>query len=291
MAHVGGSHVLGKAAAVVVPVAVSTVLTCMVGALLPPVVGAVLFWGGLGCAVALTMGRGEELAVRALYWARTPSAGELAALAPALTVLCRHSLGPPLTRIWVLPLSARWVGAQGAGRSAVLVSEGLLQTVQDRRLPTGQAAAVLAHAAALVRSGRTRSDLLVEFWTTPWQVVHAVVVALGRSVGASVAFAGAWRLRFVVLGLAVVRSACEGPLWVAALLAVILALSYVAPYWERAWQRRLTRIGDALVAEVGLGPDLAQFLSAGRVTAQTRERLAVLRPLVPAAARPVLVEP
>src|SRR5674476_1326246 len=75
---------------------VSTVLTCMVGALLPPLPGLTLFAGGLTLAAVLSAGGLEQPAVRLLGRARVLSEAEAAALAPALALLCKKSFGPPM---------------------------------------------------------------------------------------------------------------------------------------------------------------------------------------------------
>ncbi len=52
------------------PVAVSTVLTFVVGAVLPATLGLALFVVGLATMVALLLGAGESAAVRILFRAR-----------------------------------------------------------------------------------------------------------------------------------------------------------------------------------------------------------------------------
>jgi hypothetical protein len=66
---------------------VSTVLTCMVGALLPPLAGSALFYSGLALMGVLCVGALERPAVRLLSRARALSEAEAAALAPALALL------------------------------------------------------------------------------------------------------------------------------------------------------------------------------------------------------------
>src|SRR5674476_1151931 len=74
---------------------VSTVLTCMVGALLPPLPGLMLFVGGLALTIVLCAGGLERPAVRLLGRARVLSEVQAAALAPAIALLCQKGLGPP----------------------------------------------------------------------------------------------------------------------------------------------------------------------------------------------------
>ncbi len=229
------SHIVGKAAAVAVPVAVSTIVTCLVGAVLPLPAGAAVFWAGLGCAILLATGRAEGPAVRALLGARAPTPVELATLARALTLLCQHAMGPPLTQVWVAP-GTRQVGAKGAGRRTVIVSAGLVRAIQDGHLPARQAAAVIAQAAALVRAGCTRSDLLICLWTLPWQLLHSLTHALARTVGQIPLTSLAWRLRFLVFAIAVAQTTREGHPGIAVLTLAIGALTWAAPRWEQAWR-------------------------------------------------------
>src|SRR5665647_3049856 len=87
----GISHALARSPGLVV----STVLTCMVGALLSPLPGLTLFVGGLALVVVLCAGGLERPAVRLLGRARDLSDVEAAALAPAIALLCQRGLGPP----------------------------------------------------------------------------------------------------------------------------------------------------------------------------------------------------
>ncbi len=73
-----------KVLALTPAVVVSTVLTCLVGALLPPLAGLVLLVGGLTLTALLAAGVLEKQAVRVLYGARDLSPAEACALAPGL---------------------------------------------------------------------------------------------------------------------------------------------------------------------------------------------------------------
>src|SRR5674476_1423427 len=79
---------------------VSTVLTCMVGALLPPLPGLMLFVGGLALTIVLCAGGLERPAVRLLGRARVLSEVQAAALAPAIALLCQKGLGPPTVDLY-----------------------------------------------------------------------------------------------------------------------------------------------------------------------------------------------
>lgn len=93
--------------------AVSTVLTCMVGALLAPLAGLTLVVGGLALMVVLCAGGLERPAVRLLGHARIFTETEAAALAPAMTLLRQKGLGPPVVDLYTRD---REVGISAARR-------------------------------------------------------------------------------------------------------------------------------------------------------------------------------
>src|ERR1035437_5845822 len=111
---------------------VSTVLTCMVGALLPPLPGLTLFVGGLGLAAVLCAGGLEQPAVRLLDRARVLSEAEAAALAPAIALLCQKSLGPPTVKLYVRD-GEGGIRTGAAGGHSVVVSAGRSDRWLDRR--------------------------------------------------------------------------------------------------------------------------------------------------------------
>lgn len=141
---------------------VSTVLTCMVGALLSPLPGLMLFAGGLALMVVLCAGGLEGPAVRVLGHARVLSEAEAVALAPAIALLCQKGIGPPVVELYAHDGEVE-ISAGAAGRHSVVVSSGLLQSAQLGQLPADQAAGVIAAAVGRIRLGQTRFDVAVEF--------------------------------------------------------------------------------------------------------------------------------
>src|ERR1035437_3584846 len=126
----GMSHALARSPGLVV----STLLTCMVGALLPSLPGLALFVGGLTLTVVLCAGGLERPAVRLLGRARVLSEAEAAAMAPAIALLCQRGLGPPAVELYARDGEVG-ISAGAAGRRSVVVSAGLLQAVQLGHLP------------------------------------------------------------------------------------------------------------------------------------------------------------
>jgi hypothetical protein len=270
---------LTKALADVPGVAVSTVLTAALTSLLPGPLPWLAFLGALSITVGLLTVAGEQVAVRALHGARPLTQAEWAALAPAIVLLCQRGLGPPLVRLWLKP-GARTVSARGAGGRSVLVSAELVTQVRLGRLPPDQAAAVIGHAAGLVRVGAVRSELALELWTVPWRFLRRLGLAVGGFSGRLPLVRAIWRSPFVVgliaLGQGVTAGQSEAAV-AGALSAAVVALSYLVPRWERRWSTHLQAIGDGQVACAGLAPALAALLQRQSRAAATFERIHALR--------------
>lgn len=251
---------------------VSTLLTCMVGALLPPLPGLTLFAGGLGVTVVLCAGGLERPAVRLLGRARVLSEAEAAELAPTIVLLCRFGLGPPAIELFARD---REVGmsAGAAGRHSVVVSAGLLQAAHLGQLPADQAAGVIAAAVGRIRLGHTRFDVAMEFWTIPWQLIRALCLAIAKKVGLFPLTRFAWRIRFVVATVALTQSVADGRIGGGLVVAAFIALTYLAPRWQRRWDMRLQDDSDRFVADHELGGALGRFLRRCPPESRTLERI------------------
>lgn len=251
---------------------VSTVLTCVVGALLPPWAGLTLFVGGLTLTVVLCAGGLERTAVRLLGRGRVLSGAEAAALAPAIALLCQRCLGPPAvehyTRDGVVGISA---GA--AGRRSVVVSAGLLQAAQSGQLPADQAAGLIASAIGRIRLGQTRFDVAAEFWTLPWKLLLSVSLAITRMVGWVPLTRFAWRIRFVMAAVAVAQSVPDGRIAGGVVVAGFIILTYLAPPWQRRWDVCSQDDSDRFVADHDLGDALGRFLRRCPPEPRTLERI------------------
>jgi len=251
---------------------VSTVLTCMLGALLPPLPGLMLFVGGLALMVVLCAGGLERSAVRLLGHARGLSDAETAALAPAIALLCQKGIGPPVVELYARDGEVG-ISAGAAGRRSVVVSSGLLQASLLGRLPADQAAGVIAAAVGRIRLGQTRVDVAVGFWTIPWQLVRAAWVAIAQTVGLFPLTRFAWRIRFVVAAVAVTQSVPDGRIAGGVVSAVFIALTYLAPRWQRQWDTRSQDDADRFVADHELGDALGRFLRQWPPERRTLERI------------------
>lgn len=248
-----------QALAIAPGLAVSTVLTCMIGALLPPWAGLCLFIGGLTLMVLLCAGGLEDLAVRLVYRGRPLSEAEAAALAPAVTLLCQRRLGPPLVTLYVRPHHAG-ITAGAVGRCSILISNGLIQAAELSQLPTDQLAAVLAHQVGRSQLRHTTYDVGLEFWTLPWQLISGTSMAAARAVAWLPLIGLAWKVRPVVATVAVVESVADGRPAAGAVVAVFMALTYLAPQWSRASEQRSRDDADQFVTDHALGEALGRFL-------------------------------
>ena len=257
----------------VLPATVSAVVL-LVAAGSVPAPAAVALVCGVGAATALLLfGVGEQLACRALQGARSPTAAEAAVMAPAITRVCAAGLGPPLVRVTVQPHGQGLV-AYPCGGATVVVPRALIVAVHHGRVSHEQAAASIAHAAAICSAGLTRGQVALAVWCLPWVALESVVAAAGPTLRGVALLRFAWRAR-VVAGIAVAQNAADGHLWMAAVLAALIGATYAQPALNRQWQRRLARVGDDTLAEHGLGGHYAGLLavSGHRVDLERHARL------------------
>jgi hypothetical protein len=228
------------------------------GALLPPLPGLVLFTTGLLIAGALLVERLEPLAVCLLYGGSPLTVADQTVLAPVITVLRRHGLGPPMVDIWVRPRGPA-TNVTATGRRSVLVTRGLIEGVSSGAITVKRATTLLAREAALVRAGTTRFDAVLRVWTIPWVLLVVGMRAVAHFFGVAALVRVMWRTRWIVAAIAVVQAVSEDHGALAALVVAIGATTSLWPRWVRAWQARLVEIGDEAVVRVG-----APALPAGR---------------------------
>jgi hypothetical protein len=156
-----------------------------------------------------------------------------------------------------------------------VVPRALVVAVHHGRVSHEQAAASIAHAAAICSAGLTRGQLALAVWCLPWVALEGVVAAAGRTLRGIALLRFAWRARVVVAAIAVAQNAADGHLWMAAVLAALIGATYAQPALNRQWHRRLARVGDDTLAEHGLGGHYAGLLavSGHRVDLERHARL------------------
>lgn len=266
-----------KAACVSPALVASTALvTFVVGPALPVWAGNTLFCAGLLILGTLLVGVGEPTAVRLLFAARKLDGVEQTALSPILTELCHLELGPPLVTL----LASRQHGLSSAaiaqGRRTIVLSPELVHAIVTRRMPPAEATAVVAHACLVARSGLNRQNPAIAFWSTPWRMLSWLV----RPLGPLLSFA--WRIRFVVAGVAIWQSATSGPPIRGAMtggaVAILLVLTYLMPRWSASWERQVAGTGDRELKSLGLAAGMVSFLRRCPQTMAVIERLQLLDP-------------
>jgi hypothetical protein len=141
------------------------------------------------------------------------------------------------------------------------------------QLPADQAAGVIAAAVGRIRLGQTRFDVAVEFWTIPWQLVRAVCLVIAKTVGLFPLTHFAWRIRFAVATVAAAQSVADGRIAGGVVVAAFIALTYLAPEWQRNWRMRSQDDSDRFVADHELGDALGRFLRRCLPEPRTLERI------------------
>ena len=255
----------------------STLLVSLVVApALPTLAQVGLFYGGLLVMVLLVCGVGEGRAVRVLFHSRRLTASEQSALAPITVELCRRGLGPPVIEIFVAKRPAA-APACVQGRRHVVLAPWFVYAVRSGQLPHDETVAVIAHAALVTQAGLSRHDPAIAFWTLPWRTMCTIARPLRGLLPDFV-----WKARFVVFAVAIWQSATMGPPVVgpisAAVLAIILASTYLSPVCARHWQRHVARVADNGLVGLGLGPAMTKFLRRYPLIGELEARLGVLEP-------------
>lgn len=180
------------------------------------VLGVVL--GGTVAAAAA-----EPVIVRLLWWARRPSTPIAVPGDPQVRVLLTRRLvggiGPAGRRHLVVPVA--WVGRAdlpellGAARRRQLVASGVF-------------------------------DVAYQWFSWPWQVLAAFGGGFARGVARLPLVGFAWRVRFVVAGIAVWQTLAAGQYPATVGILVVMGLTYLLP-WTTAHEEHL--IGHALAGE------------------------------------------
>lgn len=239
---------------------------------LPGWVALPLFIAGPAVLLLLLTGALEGCAVRVLHGGRALRPEEVSAFAPVVQILCEHEALPGDFRLYLVPGSTGW-DAWGTGRGAVLITEDLLWDVARGSLDARSAAALAAHATGRVRTGLTRSDTAIEFWSLPWTVLRLLFTGLLTGAAALPLVPFAWRVRFVVGAVAVAQAGLAGHYGFALTIALIVLLSYLTPRWRRHWVTLSERVADEYVSATGLGIALGRALTAMSTTPETMRRV------------------
>jgi len=152
-----------------------------------------------------------------------------------------------------------------------------------------QVTALVAHGCGPLQAGMCRQDPALTLWTIPAQLVVSVCALIAGDASRVPLVPLGWRARMVVGGLALTQSIAQGIAAISAVVAGVVALSYLTPWWLTGWYQHLDRCGDRFVADHGLGAALAGYLQGWPATPRTLTRIRALDPLDPPTATPRLV--
>lgn len=233
-------------------IVVSTCLWLVVGALWPVTIAV----AGLGGSVYV-VGR---LTAAGLWWrfgARPARDWErdrlLAALVPIVTLRGRQQ-------------PAIWIGRRGAANNVVVAGGNLIvgERVFDRLmcgdLDDHQTRALVCHALGRQDVHSSALVAAVDAYCTPWSVLALMgneVRPLSRRVPL---LWFAWRIRWLIFGVALVDSAHNGRWLAFAGVAMIATSTWSTGYLQERWNATMLRLGDRRVIAEGYGPVLADLL-------------------------------
>jgi hypothetical protein len=244
----------------VISVLVSTLLAMLVLAVLPPALGLALSVAATAMLATLATGALEGLSVRLLAGAREATERERAVLEPILTGLGLHSAAIYIRR----SPRAETPPVLTIGRSSLVVTPWLIESVGREWITGAETAALLAHATGRQRAERSRLEIAMLAWTTPWRAVAAVCRTVGRAFAWLPLMRLAWTLRGVVAIVCVVQSAASSRTWPGLLAGCFVALTYLVPAAARSRAERVEAAADQFVIETGLGKALAALLRRSR---------------------------
>lgn len=150
-----------------------------------------------------------------------------------------------------------WLGSRLAAHQAVMATPHDL--IIDRRLAglivTGRAPAddlcrVVSRARGLAPVLNSRLVAVADASCMPWNLVSMITAAITRAGGRVPLTSLAWRIRWIVIGVAII-DAWRHARWMAvAGLLVFAVLTWSTGHFQRRWGQRLVQLGDAqLVAD------------------------------------------
>ena len=234
-----------KAGATLPHLIASALISLVLWACLPPAIGFGVLVAWLVVSGALAAGLLEGPAVRLLWRARPPSAVAARELATA------WQEAAAITDLRGLQL---WVGGSGhpafaVGPHHLVLAQPLVDRYRAGRLTRDDIVRLILHADGRRRRGYPRFDLLLAFWTWPWDLIRGACIGFGRLLRWIPLVDFAWRIRFIVAAVAVVQETLAGRPGLAAIIGSFIALTYLTPACRRAWEQHLA--GAAYVFAAG----------------------------------------
>lgn len=233
-----------KAGATVPHLIASALISLVLWACLPATIGLGVLIVWLVVSGALAFGFLEGTAVRLLWHARPPSPAEASALASAWQ---QATTITDLTRLHL------WVGgtagpAFAAGPHHLVLAQRVVDHYRAGRLTRDDIGRLILNADGRRRRGYPRFDLLLAFWTWPWDLIRGFLLGVGRLLRWIPLVGFAWRIRFVVAAVAVTLETQEGRAQTALIIATFITLTYLTPACRRSWEQHLTGAASAFAA-------------------------------------------
>lgn len=253
----------------------SLVVWSLASAPLPNWTQAATLAAGL-LTVALSRSRAWERLLAGLrFGARRPTPAEQDALAEPITRLCAQRLGPPAVEVQVVQHPGWGVGAFGRRTLLVIVA------LRRGTLTPDEATALMIAAVGVLRSGPVGWDAAICALTLPVLPIRALFAGMRQGMTRLPLVWFAWQARAVVIGIAVWQQATTGQPALAGALALVGAVSYLAPVAGRRLGNHIILVGDQFAAETGHQQGLARFLRRFPDSDLAAERLHHLAPPAP----------
>ncbi|WP_298891552.1 hypothetical protein [uncultured Serinicoccus sp.] len=239
--------------ALALPLTVSAALFLVLVSL-PAPWGTVVLAGLVLVALWGLTGVGEVAVVRALTFSRLAKLHQRHTLAGVARVLRDHRVDP----VQLLVARRGGVCARAYGRRTVVVGRSLVEEVARGRLPSADAAALIAHEVGVQRTGLTRTDAGLGVILLPWELVAGALIGLWRALGAVLAPWVRWASLAIAFGIQVWLTATADARHLAP--ALLLGVIFVTCGLSLAWSRARADLGDTYLTQHGLGHTYAAIL-------------------------------
>lgn len=209
-------------------------------------------------ALILACGLLEAPAAQVLGASRGLRPGEQGLLEPPLRLLDRVQLAP--RRVLIRLVDTGGEPAVPIGRHTVLVQPWVMTAFYGGGLVTADVAAVIGHAVARQHVGPARTDLAARLWAAPWSLIHGVAHGFARVFSWVPAGGVSWKLRGL-LGVVALWQGFQpqGSPALGICAAILVAVSYVAPWADRTWRAAVERDADRILATSGLADPLVHY--------------------------------
>ena len=247
----------------------SSMVWIVVIAIPVPVAPALLLVG-----VLLVLGRGTRWGLWWRFGVRPASGFERGKVCAAIV---------PIASLRGRRQPAVWVGRRMGGRDVIMasahdlvLSDRFVRWVVTGRLSEDETCAVVSHALGRQVVDSSALVASLDLYCGPWLIVHQMLGGLSAAAGRVPLAPFAWKVRWVVFGVAVVDSYLNQRWAAMVLVAVFAVLSWSTGFFAARWSVALQRLGDKRVIAEGFGPALAVMLRRRSCDVAQQERVELL---------------